>query len=296
MNINDLIHTMQLYGLHINANKLVFRNIGRCTTTRKIKDNNGWYIIFQNDAFITAFYGDHQLGESFKWCSKQRLSKQEKLEQRANYLEYQKQMEHEKKIQLQNINQQYAQFKKLDRNKSYSYLLKKGIHSWLRCSQAEQLRSDKFGNIIMPIKNIDDKLYGYQIINSNGDKKFVFGTQKKGNFYLLIADCLKISDCHYLFIGEGLATMISWYLAMNEYLENYHYACVVALDVGNIEPVLLQLWQKFPDKSITIIADNDCNSDKNIGVETCNKIKTKYQNKYKIDVFIPELNHEVAAS
>lgn len=177
---------------------------------------------------------------------------------------------------------------------SHGYLTKKGINQWLRCSQAERLKLDYVGNLVMPIRNIDDELMGYQVINTTGDKKFVLGTQKKGNFHLLIADCLSISDCHYLFIGEGLATMISRYIAMNEYLENYHFSCIVALDVNNIEPVLLNIWSKHKNIPITIVADNDCDSDNNIGVETSNKLKYKYQHQYKIDVFVPELIGGVA--
>ena len=99
-----------------------------------------------------------------------------------------------------------------------------------------------------------------------------------------------MDDCDILFFGEGLATMVSMYLAMNEYLDGKNYCCIVAFDVGNIEPVLLNIWSKYPHMPIVLVADNDCGGDINIGVATCNKIKAKYSYK-PIQIYIPK--HEV---
>ncbi len=286
---NDLINAMQSHGLNINLQKLVFNKIGRCGNKNKPNSKNAWYIAFDNGTFSSAVFGDFQTGISQTWCSKKRLSFQEKQQQQANAIETQQQLDQIKQEQLIQLRNQYKQYQILTNNMSHKYLDQKGIKQWLRCSQAERLKLDRVGNLIMPIKNINNELMGYQIINSNGDKWFATGTQKKGNFHLLIADGLKLGDCHYIYIGEGLATMVSWYLAMNEYLLDYHYACVVALDVGNIEPVLLNLWSKHKNIPVTIIADNDCNSDINIGVTTANNIQNKYNHKYKINVFVPEL-------
>ena len=291
-NLQDLIREMQSYGLLINENTIVHHKIGRCATRNKPRAKNGWYIIHCSNDLITAFYGDYQKGkQSITWCSKQQLSQQDKKQQYANYLQYQQQINLDKDRKLYIIRNQYEKFSILQSDQPHAYLLNKGISSWLRCSQSDRLKQDQVGNIIMPIRDIDNQLQGYQIIAQTGDKKFVSGTNKKGNFYLLIADGLSIRHCDCLFIGEGLATMVSFYLAMNEYLESYHYACVVACDVNNIEPVLLNIWGRYSGIPVTIIADNDCGATNNIGVETCNAIKNKYCLQHKIDVFIPYLSN-----
>lgn len=291
---NDVINAMQSHGLNINSQKLVFNKIGRCGNQNKQNSKNAWYLIFDNGTFSSAVFGDFQTGIRETWCSKKRLSFQEKQQQQANYVEAQKQLEQIKQEQLQQLRIQYQQYQTLTNDMSHGYLNKKGIKKWLRCSQDERLKTDSVGNLVMPIRNINNELMGYQIINSNGDKWFATGSQKKGNFYLLIADGLTINDCHYIYIGEGLATMVSWYLAMNDYLLNHNYACIVAIDVGNIEPVLLNLWSKYRNIPVTIIADNDYSTDINIGVNTANKIKNQYQHQYKVDVFVPELAGGVA--
>ncbi len=288
--LHNLVHAMQSHGLNINSQKLVFNKIGRCGTQNKPNSKNAWYIAFDNDTFSSAVFGNFQTGTRQTWCSKCKLSFQERNQQKVNYAQAQKQLEQIKQEQLRQLRNQYQQYRTITNDMSHGYLDKKGVKQWLRCSQAERLKLDRVGNLIMPIRNVNNELMGYQIINSDSDKWFATGTQKKGNFYLLIADGLKLSDCHYIYIGEGLATMISWYIAMNEYLPDDHFNCVVALDVGNIEPVLLNIWSKYKNIPVTIIADNDCNSVINIGVTTANTIKNKYQHQYKIDVFVPELN------
>lgn len=295
-NMQDLINDMQSYGLLINKHKIVHNKIGRCATRNKPKSKNGWYIIHINGDLITALYGDYQQGKNpIKWNNKTKLTSQERKQQQTDYIKYQQQLDQEKQSRLQYIRKMYNQLPIINKNKQYSYFTNKSINHWLRCSSADPLKTDKVGNIIVPLRNLDNELMGYQIITPQGNKRFIKGSAKKGNFYLMIADGLGIEHCHYLFVGEGLSTMISWYLAMNEYLENHNYACVVAFDVSNIESVVVNICNKHNNIPVTLIADNDCESDHNIGVETCNAIKDKLCNQFKIDVFIPELTNRSIA-
>jgi|SRR6185437_16511187 len=284
--INDLISDMQGYGLLINISNLKTNGrLIRCATSNKPRSKNGWYCIYESNNFINAVFGDHKQNNTIKWCSKQRLSSIEKNQIRANFKEYQKQAELARLNDLSTLRYHYSKHITPLVN-SHPYIDNKGISEWLDMSISNKLGVDQFGNLIIPIQDINQSLMGYQKIALDGSKKFAKGSIKKGNFHTIIAEPLTITDCDYLFIGEGLATMVSTYIALNEYFDNKHYCCIVAFDVGNIESVLCVLLSKYPTKPITLIADNDHGAAFNVGVSTCNKIKAKYHDK-PINIFIP---------
>jgi hypothetical protein len=313
MAINDLLDAMQLYGLHINANKLVFNKIGRCTTTRKIRDNNGWYIIFQNSAFITAFYGDHQLGESFKWCSKQKLSKQEKLEQRANYIEYQKQMEHEKKIQLQNINQQYAQFSLKHLAEEHNRAMLDGkllnygseINSGVESDILKQLASGepvqaryKYGNSFT-IKN-----YARLIFNANELPRATEYTQAYFRRFLLIHFDQTITvdeinpELAKIIIATELAGVLNWVIdGATRLIENKKFSYCAKSEA------LLDIYKKESDVVALFLEDGDYqphNNNKRLLKELYGEFKAFcYDNNYqalsdrRFSARLRELGYEV---
>lgn len=67
-----------------------------------------------------------------------------------------------------------------------------------------------------------------------------------------------------LLVCEGYATAASLYLATG-------YACLVAFNAGNLEAVARMARGKYPDREILICGDNDCEGDRNPGVEAATK-------------------------
>ena len=67
-----------------------------------------------------------------------------------------------------------------------------------------------------------------------------------------------------LLIAEGYATAASLHLATG-------YACLVAFNAGNLEAVARMARGKYPEREIIIAADNDCEGDRNPGVEAATK-------------------------
>lgn len=67
-----------------------------------------------------------------------------------------------------------------------------------------------------------------------------------------------------LLVCEGYATAASLYLATG-------YACLVAFNAGNLEAVARMTRGKYPEREIIIAADNDCEGDRNPGVEAATK-------------------------
>ena len=324
--IISLLHEMQSYGLRVNSNKLVHGKIVRCTTKNKPNRKNGFVLVFFNPTFTYALYGDYQQGgEIIKWSSKHRLSSVEKQQVQEHIAEYHRQRELEIQQNLRNIRSRYSKFQLLSLNQSgteqsiqigaeqsaqycdlqHAYLHKKGIADITQHKLAYPIRMYQYGNLAIPMLSVDAELMGYQTIARDGSKRFAKGSVVKGSFYPIMTFRVDdIDTCSNIFIGEGFATMVSCYLSMRE-CEQHHTgnthagnAYIVAYGVHMIESVLLAVVKKFlaknPAINITLVADNDIveadnHITNNLGVDVCNAIKSRYQNKYKISVFIPQL-------
>ena len=171
------------------------------------------------------------------------------------------------------------------------------------------LKQDRFGNILMPLFDINEKFWSLQRIFPNGNKMIgallsneqkkngeKFLAKKRGNFFILSDDMdlynknsakLNIEALlkyNKIYICEGFATAAS-----------VHEACkmpvIVGLDVGNLEFVVQDFSARFCNIHIIIAADNDAKKEKesgfNIGKEKAMQIKNNFKN---VSVCIPNFN------
>jgi len=120
-----------------------------------------------------------------------------------------------------------------------------GDHKYLRDKgvKAYNIRSDGF-RLLIPVKDKNGMLHGLQRIDPTGNKRFIEGTNKKGNYFSIG----KAKDT--LVIAEGYSTGASIHEATG-------YGVAVAFDAGNLLPVAKALGEKFPDIEIIIAGDND---------------------------------------
>ena len=128
----------------------------------------------------------------------------------------------------------------------HPYLSKKGI-------RFHGLKEYK-GCLVIPLRDVDDKLWSLQFIDKNSEKRFLSGGKKKGCFFLI--GTLRDSA----FVCEGYATGATIY-------ECTAVPTVVAFDAGNLEPVVQALRKKHPHLKMILCADNDCYGETNTGVE-----------------------------
>lgn len=123
---------------------------------------------------------------------------------------------------------------------NHAYLVRKGV-------LPHDLRLDRHGNLVMPLVDIEDKLWSVQRINEAGDKLFTKGGRTAGAFS-------PIGDVHDaakpIVIAEGYATSASVY-------EITGLPVVVALNAGNLKPVAEAFRAKYPERAIFIAGDND---------------------------------------
>ena len=125
------------------------------------------------------------------------------------------------------------------------YLQRKGV-------DAEACRYLPDGSIVVPLLRYDlpreDALRAVQRIWPDGTKRFTRGFQKPGV-------CLRLGFVAIgapLLVCEGYATGLTLRMATARRLPVF-----VALDAGNLQPVVLMLRELYPDSQILICADDD---------------------------------------
>lgn len=184
-------------------------------------------------------------GEKAKWmASGHALSKEEIDAQRAEIA--QKQLERaEQRLQAQKEAAEMSQAAwdvGNEAHEDHPYLKAKGV-------PPIGLHENWAGVLHIPVRNIDDELRGLQTIDADGQKRFVPGMEKSGNFHLIAEPGKGLSQGEIL-LSEGYATGASLHMATGK-------PVAVAFDAGNLEPVARKLREKYPNAAITICADND---------------------------------------
>ena len=157
---------------------------------------------------------------------------------------------------------------------SSPYLERKGVSAF-------GLKEDQ-GNLIVPLKNAEGQLRGFQAIAPDGQKTFARGMEKKGNFHLIGADEKDLSQGEIL-LCEGYATGASLHMATGK-------AVAVAFDSGNLLPVAEAIRAKYPNAAITICADNDHSIQRegkpyNVGLEKAKMAAQKVNGSVKTPLF-----------
>lgn len=137
-------------------------------------------------------------------------------------------------------------------------------------------------NLIIPVRNVDGEMRGFQAIAPDGQKAFARGIEKKGNFHLIGED--KDLSQGEILLCEGYATGASLHMATD-------MPVAVAFDAGNLRAVAEAIRERHPNAAIIICADNDHTRENNVGVE---KAKEAAQAVGGIAV-IPEFSREEKA-
>lgn len=231
-------------------------------------DRNGWYVFHEHG----GAYGDWGLGIHESWSlNKTGLSPEEK--RRLNE-------------QIEKARLKYDE----ERKKCHEEVAREANHLWSKLSPTgaspylDRKKIATYGarfgkdSIVIPLYDSEGKLWSLQEIYHNGDKRFFSKGRKKGCFYAIGS----VSESEIIFICEGFSTAASIH-------EATQIPTVVAFDAGNLDPVTSALKRKFPDKQITLCADNDQWKEKNIGIEAAKAVAAKYNCK----VVWPEFSEAV---
>jgi len=218
--------------------------------------------------------------------------KQKREEQKLKQIiEYNKKAKEAEKLFNYHKNNKINQDLKLREKaiKNHPYLKEKNLNNNDKIIKNNDIVITKDNRLLISAKNKDNQIRTIQSIDEKGNKRFLKGAEKQGNFFL-IKGSIKENE-KTIYITEGVATAISINHATN-------CPTIACFDAGNIEKTLKELQEKFTDKNIVIAADNDRFKLN----KTSNKIEEKSQNtgkqkainaakKYNAKVILPQFHN-----
>jgi putative DNA primase/helicase len=113
------------------------------------------------------------------------------------------------------------------------------------------------GKLIVPMRDIDGKLWSIQTIDADGTKSFHKNGRVEGMHAIVGGELTPDSP---IIIAEGFATAQTVSRAAN-------LPVIAAFNAGNIAPVAQLYRDRFPERSVIIAGDNDHseNADQNVG-------------------------------
>jgi phage/plasmid primase-like uncharacterized protein len=202
------------------------------------QDEAGWYVLHNDGKNLYAgAFGSWRSDVWETWCSKQKLTDAEKRKHKR-YIAQAKERFREAKAErrAQAVEKAKGILSKAQAAENHPYLANKQIKSF-------GLKISKRGDLLIPVQDLQGRLFGLQIINTEGDKKFITGSDISGH-------CYKIPGDKQLIICEGYATGASIHEATGA-------TVFCAFNANNLKPVAAAIRKAYPNQKITIAADND---------------------------------------
>lgn len=214
--------------------------------------NDGWMIFFQNltkkgSPYIVGQFGSWKSGEAFDYKSAITATKADRKKIESDVFAIQKKVEIEKAAR-QKVTAEEAEilWKNGTENVNSDYLKLKQIDCLYGCKTVMRTSGRE---LVIPMKDINGKLWGTQKILPDGSKFFMQGQKKSGCFHI-IQDSTSLDDTEVICVAEGFATAVAIHQALST-------PVVVAFDSGNLDSVVSVIRNKYPSKKICICGDDD---------------------------------------
>lgn len=216
----------------------------------KDQRNSGFYIAYQNfssengQPFYVMVYGSWRGEETKVHCTLQGKIEKADRERIQQRLDEMRRREEAERRALQEVAAKEAQgiWENLGEFGGSEYLKRKGIDGVQLGIRFDNTR----GEIYVPARDSDGRLWSYQRIKPDGSKRFHFGGRFRGCYHI-VGDILQAETVR---ITEGLATAGSIHLATSE-------PVVVAFNASNLCDVAAKIRELHPDKQIIICGDDD---------------------------------------
>jgi putative DNA primase/helicase len=238
----------------------------RWSEGRKSGERNLWAINY-SDKF--GAFGSWRTGERYNWkLDNKELTKEEIKQIQADI---QKAEQEREKLHLQKAKEAEKYFNRLSIKDYVSkYLTNKNVGTY----------GIKFGKnyLVIPIRDIEGKIWSYQKIFDGGKKSFFKDGKKKGNFHLIGVNSL--SETSEAYIAEGYATAATIHEITNK-------PVIIAFDCYNFKNVIQAINEKYSTICLTIFSDNDIFKPENNGLREGKDAA----NQYNIPIIYPKFNH-----
>lgn len=128
-----------------------------------------------------------------------------------------------------------------------AYLKRKGVHG-------HGVRYLGGGTVLVPLRDVDGKLWNVQRINAKGEKRFPPGGRVSGCFHVVG----ELAASAWVLIAEGYATAVTLH-------EATACAVVVAFNEVNVRHVASVIRQLVPDALLMFCADDDSETEARMG-------------------------------
>lgn len=225
---------------------------------------DGAYALYENeDGGIAGWYQNFRTGERGSWGIAGRTlsgAQQQEFAQLQEERRFRFERERSERYEelAMSVEKELARLPQADQ--AHAYLKKKEITAY-------KVHQNERGELVVPLRDLDGKVWSTQTIREDGTKRYLKDGRKKGLF--AEASDRPLQDGQPIFIAEGYATARSAALA--------HQATALAsLDVYNLEAVAEDIRAKFPNSPIIILGDDDAeqalNTGSNIGREQALKV------------------------
>lgn len=277
--INDLITEMNNNGLEVSAidtsgevERVKIKG-SQLSRPDRYGERSGWYFFYDNgNGNFFCNYGNWRTNESFKFSSvsmetlspAEQIKLKEELDKR-----YKEREKRRNELHDEVAKDSEARFKKAIDCKEHKYLELKKIKNY----GFKQI-GDKLSIPAYDSRNLDYKIRSIQYIDAKGNKRFVSGSQVKGNFYNLnftldelpslkkIAVCEGVASASSVAEATGLPTIVC-------YSANFGLDCLINL-------------RKLTQATFYLCFDNDTHL---IGQKSAEKIASSIQ---KTELKIPK--------
>lgn len=204
-----------------------------------------WLIGFQNfsrsgEMFHVVQFGSWSTGETHTYHSDIKLTADDSsfLKKKINEAKI-KEAEEKERVNKEVADSVSELWDKLSETQIPEYLNKKRIPNLYGA------RSYR-GELYVPMRDIDGKIWGVQRIQPDSKKFFQPGQRVTGCFHSIGT----VDGSEIIYITEGFSTGASVHLAVER-------PVFVAFNSGNLVAVAETIRKKYPDKRIVICADND---------------------------------------
>ena len=253
--VEDFVQAMHKAGIHFNGNIIGDGAIHRFSTGSNKSHKDGWYVFYG----LAGAFGDWGQDIHQEWSLSNNhtagLDKEqifEQIDKAKEAAEEEKQKKHEETATL--ALEKWETYAEVG---SSPYLERKKVNSF-------GVRFHK-ECVIVPLGDINGKLWSLQSIQPDGTKRFLPGGKKKGCFHHLGT----FENGKPILICEGYATGASLYMATKQ-------TAVIAFDAGNIEPVVEELKKAYPNSPLKIAGDYDRWKETNTGRTTAENTALKH--------------------
>ncbi len=218
----------------------------------KPRSKNGWYVLYL-DGVPCGVFGSWKKGQHWKWSAKNKSNistteQKQQIEKIKNAL----QRRHVLKIKEQQdaaLKAEDILFECYRANPNHPYLVKKRILPFYAHKSGK--------DIVLPIVDLQRKLWSLQFISETGEKMFLSDGAIKSHFIPIQGFP---DDGRKTLITEGFATGAT--LAM-KYPD---YCVIAACNSGNLKHVAMKIRQTIPNAELVICADDDRLNPENPGI------------------------------